>query len=164
MWCTAQCMATLRALRYLVALDLHVLTNNSTIFIGTDTMQDMGEVDWEDREMSQSHLQIIDLVQSLSFDWSDSLTMTAVDLEYLGSLNLQMCVRVDAIRCEVVGQLALLSLLTTACRMLHSQGCNMTATQAEKLNTETGYIILETDDKWCMRSRPATRLGVDCRT
>jgi hypothetical protein len=49
------------------------------ILYGTDA----GEVDWVDemgmgvqpfREMGQSHLRIIELVQSLCFDWFDSLT------------------------------------------------------------------------------------------
>ena len=143
----------------LAALDLHVLTNKGhhkgvleilQILFGTDNVQDMGEFDWGDemgmqlrpfREMGQSHLRVIEFVESLGFDWSDSLTTTPVDLEYLASLNLQGCVRVDPTGCEVVDQSALLSLLTFACRTLHSQGRITTTAQAEKLNAETAYIL-----------------------
>ena len=143
----------------LVALDLHVLTNKGhhkgvleilQILFGTEHVQDAGDFDWEDetgmqlqpfREMGQSHLRVIEFVESLSFDWSDSLTTTPVELEYLGSLNLLTCIRVDATGCEVVDQSALLSLLTSACRTLHSQGRITTTAQAEKLNAETAYIL-----------------------
>jgi nuclear pore complex protein Nup205 len=143
----------------LAALDLHVMTNKGhhkgvleilQILFGTDNVQDAGEVDWEDeigmqlqpfREMGQSHLRVIEFVESLGFDWSDSLTTTPVDLEYLGSLNLQACARVDATGCEVVDQSALLSLLTSTCRTLHSQGRITTTAQAEKLNAETAYVL-----------------------
>lgn len=143
----------------LAALDLHVLTNKGhhkgvleilQILFGTENMQDAGECDWEDelgrslqpfRELGQSHLRVIEFIQSLSFDWSDSLTTTSVDLEYLGSLNLHACVRMDPTGCEVVDQSALLSLLTSACRTLHSQGRITTTAQADKLNTETAYVL-----------------------
>ena len=143
----------------LAALDLHIMTNKGhhkgvleilQILFGTDNAQDVGEFDWEDeigmqlqpfREMGQSHLRVIEFVESLGFDWSDSLTTTPVDLEYLGSLNLQACARVDATGCEVVDQSALLSLLTSTCRSLHSQGRITTTAQAEKLNAETAYIL-----------------------
>ena len=143
----------------LAGLDLHVLTNKGhhkgvleilQILFGTENARDMGDVDWEDelgmslqpfREMGQSHLRIIEFVQSLSFDWSDSLTTTPVDLEYLASLNLHACIRMDATGCEVVDQSALLSLLTSACRTLHTQGRIATTAQAEKLNAETAYIL-----------------------
>ena len=143
----------------LAALDLHILTSKGhhkgvleilQILFGTENMQDVGELDWEDelgmslkpfRELGQSHLRIIEFIQSLSFDWSDSLTTTPVDLEYLGSLNLQTCIRVDATGCEVVDQSALLQLLTAACRTLHAQGRITTTAQAKKLNAETAYIL-----------------------
>ncbi|KAF8123903.1 nucleoporin Nup186/Nup192/Nup205, partial [Boletus edulis] len=123
----------------LAALDLHVSTNK-------------GEVDWEDgmgmqmqmqsfRGMGQSQLRVIEFVDSLGFDWSDSLTTTPVNLKYLGSLNLDACVRVDPTGCEVVDPSALLSLLTSACRSLYSQGRITTTAQAEKLNAETTYIL-----------------------
>ena len=143
----------------LAALDLHVLTNKGhhkgileilQILFGTENTQDMGEYEWEDelgmslqpfREMGQSHLRIIEFVQSLSFDWSDSLTTSPVDLEYLGSLNLHACARVDSTGCEVVDQSALLSLLMAACRTLHSQGRIATTAQAERVSVETAYIL-----------------------
>ncbi|KAF9219350.1 hypothetical protein BS17DRAFT_804452 [Gyrodon lividus] len=146
----------------LVALDLHVLTNKGhhkgvldilQILFGTESTQDGGEFDWDEdgfgtgiqlqpfREMGQSHLRVIEFVQSLSFDWSDSLAANPVDLEFLGSLNLHACVRVDPTGCEVVDRTALLSLLTFACRTLHTQGRITTTGQAEKLNAETAYVL-----------------------
>ncbi|KIJ60466.1 hypothetical protein HYDPIDRAFT_98637 [Hydnomerulius pinastri MD-312] len=147
----------------LAALDLHVLTNKGhhkgvleilQILFGTESVQDSGDFELDEdglggmgmqlqpfREMGQSHLRVIEFVQSLSFDWSDSLTANPVDLEFLASLNLHSCVRVDATGCEVVDKTALLSLLTNACRMLHTQGRITTAAQAEKLSAETAYIL-----------------------
>ncbi|KAF9238369.1 nucleoporin Nup186/Nup192/Nup205 [Melanogaster broomeanus] len=146
----------------LAALDLHVLTNKGhhkgvleilQILFGTDSMQVSGEFDWDEegfgtgmqlqpfREMGQSNLRLIEFVQSLSFDWSDSLTANPVNLESLSTLNLQACIRVDATGCEVVDRTALLSLLTAACRTLHAQGRITTSAQAEKLNAETAYIL-----------------------
>ncbi|KAF8130340.1 nucleoporin Nup186/Nup192/Nup205 [Boletus edulis] len=143
----------------LAALDLHVLTDKGhhkgvleilQILYGTEHVQDARGFDWEDGmgmqmqsfgEMGQSQLRVVEFVESLGFDWSDSLTTTPVDLEYLGSLNLDACVRVDPTGCEVVDQSALLSFLTSACRTFHSQGRITTTAQAEKLNAETTYIL-----------------------
>ncbi|KAH7882163.1 nucleoporin Nup186/Nup192/Nup205 [Phlebopus sp. FC_14] len=137
----------------LAALDLHVLTTKGhhkgvldilQILFGTEGVPG-GDYDWEDiqtfREMGQSHLRIIEFVRSLTFDWSDSLIAKPVDLEYLAQLNLHSCVRADATGCEVVDKAALLSLLTSACRILHSQGRITTSAQGEKLNAETSYIL-----------------------
>ncbi|EGO28547.1 hypothetical protein SERLADRAFT_413403 [Serpula lacrymans var. lacrymans S7.9] len=140
----------------LVALDLHVLTNKGhhkgvleilAIVFGVDASHADGHQVWEDdmlqpfQDIGQSHSRIIEFVQSLSFDWSDSVTVNPIDLEYLGQLNLHTCIRVDASGCEVVDRTALLSLLTTARRALHSQGQLTTSAHVDKLNTEINYIM-----------------------
>ncbi|KAG6331906.1 hypothetical protein ID866_7182, partial [Astraeus odoratus] len=141
----------------LAALELHVLTSKGhykdvldilQILFGTDGLHDHDtDNDWEDgamqlfRDVGQSQLRIIEFVQSLNFDWSDSLSVHPVDLELLASLNLHSCIRLDATGCEIVDRTALLSLLASASRLLHSQGQIATPAQAEKLNAETTYIL-----------------------
>jgi len=140
----------------LVALDLHVLTNKGhhkgvsdllDILFGNDGGHYEGSPSWEDgllqpfREVGQSYLRIIEFVQSLTFDWSDSLTVQPVELQFLGQLNLHSCVRTDATGCEVVDRTALLSLLTAARRSLHAQGNIVTAAHLEQLSAETTYIL-----------------------
>ncbi|KAH7924355.1 hypothetical protein BV22DRAFT_1035258 [Leucogyrophana mollusca] len=139
----------------LAALDLHVLTNKGhhkgvmdilEILFGAEVYSDEA-LDWEDemlqpfREMGQSQMRIIEFVQSLSFDWSDSLTVNPTELQFLGQLNLHSCVRVDATGCEIVDRTALLSLLTAARRALHTQGRIASSAHVEKLNAETTYIL-----------------------
>ncbi|KAH7909315.1 nucleoporin Nup186/Nup192/Nup205 [Hygrophoropsis aurantiaca] len=137
----------------LAALDLHVLTNKGhhkgviamlDILFGTEVYGDETS-EWEDemqfQEIGQSHMRIIEFIQSLSFDWSDSLTVNPVDLQFLGELNLHSCVRLDAAGCEVVDRTALLSLLTVARRTLHAQGRITSPAHVERLNAETTYIL-----------------------
>lgn len=138
----------------LVALDLHVLTNKGhhkgvtnllEILFGNETYHDSSS-GWDDllrpfEEVGQSHLRIIEFVQSLAFDWSDSLTVGHVELQFLSQLNLHSCIRVDATGCEIVDRAALLSLLATAKRALHAQGRIVTPAHAEQLSAETAYIL-----------------------
>ncbi|KAI6135337.1 nucleoporin Nup186/Nup192/Nup205 [Pisolithus thermaeus] len=140
----------------LAALELHVLTNRGhfkgvlnilQILYGTENLDDDIGAEWEDgmmqpfKEIGQSQLRIIEFVQSLNFDWSDSLAIHPVDVELLASLNLPSCLRLDATGCEIVDRSALLSLLKAASRSLHAQGRITTTALAEKLNSETTYIL-----------------------
>ena len=141
----------------LVALDLHVLTTRAhhksvsellELMFGNeeDYLEDAGE-SWEVavfkpfHEVGQSHLRMIELVQSLAFDWSDSLTIQQQELTFLGQLNLQSCLRVDESGCEVVDRTALLSLLTLAKRALHQQGRITTKAHTDALEAEGNYIL-----------------------
>ncbi|KAI5985097.1 nucleoporin Nup186/Nup192/Nup205 [Pisolithus albus] len=138
----------------LAALELHVLTNRGhfkgvlnilQILYGTENLYDDIDVEWEEgmmqpfKEIGQSQLRIIEFVQSLNFDWSDSLAIHPVEVELLAGLNLHSCIRLDETGCEIVDRSALLSLLTTASRSLH--GRITTTALAEKLNAETTYIL-----------------------
>ncbi|KAJ7145837.1 nucleoporin Nup186/Nup192/Nup205 [Mycena epipterygia] len=133
----------------LAALELHVLTSKGHfkgvaellhILFGNDSNAYPESQDGF-REVGQSHLRIIDLVQSLAFDWSDTLTVDPVELHFLGQLNLHSCVRRDATGCEIIDRTALLSLLTVARRMLHTQNSVVTPAQGDQLNAETTYIL-----------------------
>ncbi|KAI0742693.1 nucleoporin Nup186/Nup192/Nup205 [Daedaleopsis nitida] len=141
----------------LVALDLHVLTNRGhhksvsellELMFGNEEDYFEESVDnWETsmlkpfREVGQSHLRMIELVQSLDFDWSDSLIVQAQELEFMGQLNLQSCLRIDESGCEVVDRTALLSLLTLAKRTLHIQGRVATKAHVDQLEAESTYIL-----------------------
>ncbi|KAF8970600.1 nucleoporin Nup186/Nup192/Nup205 [Flammula alnicola] len=134
----------------LVALELHVLTNKGhfkavsellEILFGTD-MEYEEEHDFSTfHELGQSPMRVIDFLQSLMFDWADSLSVEPVEMQYLGQLNLQSCVRRDASGCEIVDRTALLYLLSAARRTLHTQGSVATQAQNEQLNTEIAYVL-----------------------
>ncbi|KAA1466852.1 hypothetical protein DENSPDRAFT_57546 [Dentipellis sp. KUC8613] len=139
----------------LVALDLHALTNRGhyksvaellELIYGNEEQQFEDE-DWEDqmfrpfRETGQSHMRIVEFVQSMSFDWADSLSLENVDLQLLGGLNLGTCVRVDEKGCEIVDKNTVLTLLIAARRSLHLQGQIVTEALAERLDAETSYVL-----------------------
>jgi nuclear pore complex protein Nup205 len=86
----------------------------------------MGMVVQPFRDVGQSHLQIVELVQLLSFDRSNSLTTTHA--------RASTGVRGGRSVCVVVAP-------HNRMPALHSQGCITTTAQADKLNTETGYIM-----------------------
>ncbi|EIW76673.1 hypothetical protein CONPUDRAFT_92653 [Coniophora puteana RWD-64-598 SS2] len=140
----------------LVALDLHILTNKNhhkgvldilQILFGNEVAYDEETNGWDVdvfqpfEGMGQSYLKIIDLVQSLNFDWVDQLAVNPVNLELLGHLNLHSCVRVDATGCEVVDKVALLSLLTAGRRALQSQGRLANPGATDKLVAEMDYVL-----------------------
>ncbi|PCH43029.1 hypothetical protein WOLCODRAFT_121398 [Wolfiporia cocos MD-104 SS10] len=141
----------------LVALELHVLTNKGhqksvadllELLFGNeeDYLEDGGNP-WEIeafkpfREVGQSHLRMIEFIQSLDFDWSDSLAVQPVQLEFLGHLNLHSCIRVDESGCEVVDRNALLSLLAMARHTLHLQQRILTPKHLEQLQSEMNYVL-----------------------
>ncbi|KAJ7041203.1 nucleoporin Nup186/Nup192/Nup205 [Mycena alexandri] len=133
----------------LAALDLHVLTSKGhskgvaellDILFGNGSDAYPGSQEGF-REVGQSHLRIIELVQSLAFDWADTLTVDSMDMYFLGHLNLHSCVRRDATGCEIIDRTALLSLLTVARRTLHAQNSVVTPAQGDQLNAETTYIL-----------------------
>jgi nuclear pore complex protein Nup205 len=133
----------------LAALDLHVLTSKGhfkgvaellDILFGNDSDVYPGSQDGF-REVGQSHLRIIEFVQSLAFDWADTLKVDPMEMYFLGQLNLHSCVRRDATGCEIIDRTALLSLLTTARRMLHTQNSVVTPAHGDQLNAETTYIL-----------------------
>ncbi|KAH9922299.1 nucleoporin Nup186/Nup192/Nup205 [Epithele typhae] len=140
----------------LVALDLHVSTSRTAhknvndlleLMFGTEEDSMDAGAEWEVdvfrpfREVGQSHLRMIELVQSLDFDWSDSLIVQPQELTLLGTLNLQTCLRVDESGCEVIDRTALLSLLTLAKRTLHQQGHVTFQAHVEALEAEGNYIL-----------------------
>lgn len=140
----------------LVALDLHVLTNKGhfksvmellDILFGNGNNYYDEPAGWEDdvlqpfREVGQSHLRIIEFLESLHFDWSDNLVVNPLQLQFFSQLNLQSCIRTDATGCEIIDRTALLSLLTTASHTLNAQGSIVTPAHSEQLTKETAYIL-----------------------
>lgn len=135
----------------LVALDLHILTNKGH-FKGVSELLDIlfghgsgyesdDEAFQPFREVGQSHMCIIEFLQSLSFEWFDSLTVDPIELQFLGQLNLHSCVRRDFAGCEVIDRAALLTLLAAAKKTLHAQGVIVTPAHAEQLEREATYVL-----------------------
>ena len=134
----------------LVALELHVLTSKShfkavsellEILFGTDIEYEEDHDFSTFHELGQSPMRIIDFLQSLMFDWADSLSAEPINLQFFTQLNLQSCIRADAAGCDIVDRTALLSLLTSASRVLHSQGSIATSAQNDQLAAEMRYIM-----------------------
>ncbi|KAJ3879118.1 nucleoporin Nup186/Nup192/Nup205 [Lentinula edodes] len=139
----------------LVALDLHVLTGKGRsrnisevldILFGNESVLEES-ASWQDEvfkpfhEVGQSHLKIIEFVQSLTFEWGDSLATKPVDLQLLAEVNLSVCLRKDAAGCEIIDRSALLMLLTASRRALFAQNKIVTPVQVQQLEAETSYIL-----------------------
>ncbi|PPQ70405.1 hypothetical protein CVT25_000888 [Psilocybe cyanescens] len=134
----------------LVALELHILTNKGhhkavsellEILFGTD-------LDYEEEhnfatfhELGQSPMRVIDFLQSLMFDWADTLTVRSVNMQYLQTVNFQSCIRKDTSGCEIVDRAALLNLLMLTMQGLHTKGTIATAAQNEQFDQEMNYIL-----------------------
>ena len=133
------CFLRLRSYIFdLVALELHILTNKGhfkgvsellDILFGTDFEYEEEHKFTAFHEVGQSPMRVIDLFQSLIFDWVDSLSVEPISLQCLGSLNLQSCIRRDATGCKIVDRTTLLNLLTSAKRTVHAQGGVATSAQ-----------------------------------
>ena len=145
------CFLRLRSYIFdLVALELHVLTNKAhfkgvsellDILFGTDFEYEEEHEFTAFHEVGQSPMRIIDFFQSLMFDWADSLSVEPISLQYLGSLNLQSCIRRDATGCEIVDRTTLLNLLSAAKRTVHAQGGVATSAQNDRLSREVSYVL-----------------------
>ena len=145
------CFLRLRSYIFdLIALELHVLTNKGhfkgvsellDILFGTDFEYEEEHQFTSFHEVGQSPMRIIDFFQSLMFDWADSLSVEPINLQYLGSLNLQSCIRRDATGCEIVDRTTLLDLLSAAKRTVHTQGGVATSAQNDRLSSEISYIL-----------------------
>lgn len=140
----------------LVALELHILTNKGQhqrvkelldLLIGTSEGTEDLDDDWENdafqpfNDVSQSRIRIIELFQSLEFEWYDSISVSPVELQYYKSVNLQACVRSDDNGCEVIDRTALFELLSSARRQLIRQGQVTSASHSAQLDSETKYIL-----------------------
>jgi nuclear pore complex protein Nup205 len=158
----------------LVALELHVLTNKGH-FKGVSELLDIlfgNDFEYEEdeftafHEVGQSPMRVIDLFQSLMFDWADSLSVEPISLQYLDSLNLQSCIRRDATGCEIVDRTSLLNLLSAAKRTVHAQGGVATSAQNDRLSSEISYILKVVlsrtiDGKFLMPEWEDSKLGDD---
>lgn len=141
----------------LVALELHVLTNKGhhkgamelleLLYANEEDLAGENSGHWEEElfrpfhEVGQTHIPIIEFLQSLDFDWVDSLAVDPAELEFFGNLNLTSCLRADASGCEVVDRTALVALLTAARRAVHAQGRILTQTHLQQAQAEMTYIL-----------------------
>lgn len=141
----------------LVALELHILVNKGhhksvselleLLFGNAGESFQNEQLGWEQeafrpfQEAGQSHIRMIEFLESLDIDWSDSLTPQPVEIEFLNTLDLQSCMQIDSAGCEVVDRTALIAMVANARRSLHSQGRILTAIHAQQLDAETDYIL-----------------------
>ena len=137
----------------LVSLELHVLTSSPknyhsrikellNLLFGTT---DGTDIDYEFamaapfNDISQSRIRLIELFQSLRFEWFDSLsaTLNPIPLSFYASLDLQSCLSADADVCEVVDWALLFEMLGNARRTLLRDGEVGTPSSIER-GPETG--------------------------
>ncbi|KIY63736.1 hypothetical protein CYLTODRAFT_493667 [Cylindrobasidium torrendii FP15055 ss-10] len=103
--------------------------------------------DWADdildsfRDVGQSSMRIIELLQSLAFEWTDTLVVEPVEVAFLGDLPLHSCTRRDASECEVIDRHSLLTLLNAAKTRLVQQNRVSSAAQAQQLDLEAAYML-----------------------
>lgn len=136
---------------HLAALELQLLVSKGQfkgvtelldILFGTDVECEEDEFGFPSfRRIGQSQMRIIDFLQSLMFDWADSLQVQPQTLQYLSALDLEASIRRDASGCEVVDRAIVLTLISDATKMLHAQGAISTVAQSEQLKRETTYIL-----------------------
>ena len=134
----------------LAALELQVLSDRGQSKGITELLDILFGVDMECEDesgipsfqgISQSRMRIMDFLQSLMFDWADSLRTQPQTLQYLSNLNFESCKRLDASDCEVVDRAAVLALISSAKKSLYAQGSITVVSQSEQLKKETTYIV-----------------------
>ncbi len=138
----------------LVAVELLILSHKGLqsnvsdlldLLFGGDTEADSGDpVTAAFRpfhDLGQSHARLIGFLQSLDIDWCDSMVVQPIDIQFLGQLNLQTCLRPDDTGCIVVDRTAVISLLSAAKNALQSSGSILTPAHVQQLSAETNYIL-----------------------
>ncbi|KEP47882.1 structural constituent of nuclear pore protein [Rhizoctonia solani 123E] len=89
----------------------------------------------------QGLMRVLELLESLAFQWTDAKSIDPVQLELFSDLNFDACLRPDPTGCYVVDAEALLTLLTQQKRYLQKQGFLPTPEHHTQLKTETRYLL-----------------------
>ncbi|KAG9095701.1 hypothetical protein FRC06_009514, partial [Ceratobasidium sp. 370] len=89
----------------------------------------------------QALMRVLELLESLAFQWADAITVDVVDLRLFGDLNFDSCLRADATGCQVVDAGALFALLTQQRRHLQRQGFLPTPEHHAQLKKESVYLL-----------------------
>ncbi|KAI0033042.1 nucleoporin Nup186/Nup192/Nup205 [Vararia minispora EC-137] len=142
----------------LTALELHATTGRGDrkaagtlleIVYGNEEQYSDADAEWQDevfgrpafRERGQSSMRVVEYVQSLAFDWVNSLAVDPQSLELLAGLNLSACLRTDNKGCEVVDRDVLLILLAHAQRTAQARGRIAAPADVERLAAEKAYVL-----------------------
>lgn len=149
----------------LVSLELHALTSSPKnyhsrikelldLLFGTTDATDL-EFEIEQmvpfNDISQSRIRLIELFQSLHFEWFDSLSasLNPIPLSFYANVDLQSCLSTDADGCEVVDRALLFDMLGNARRALMREGkvgamvanSALTKESLRQVEAETRYIL-----------------------
>ncbi|KAJ1300573.1 hypothetical protein OPQ81_002227 [Rhizoctonia solani] len=89
----------------------------------------------------QGLMRVLELLESLAFQWTDAKAVEPVQLQLFADLNFDSCLRPDATGCYVVDADALLSLLTQQKRYLQKHGFLPTPEHHTQLKAETRYLL-----------------------
>ncbi|KAG8742094.1 hypothetical protein FRC10_002030 [Ceratobasidium sp. 414] len=139
----------------LVSLELHIMTGAKQdpraarilgLLFQKPTTETEGALTVFEEAMNmpapgQALMRVLELLESLAFQWADAVAIDAVDLRLFGDLNFDSCLRADAIGCQVVDASALLALLTQQRRHLQRQGSLPTPEHHVQLKKETVYLL-----------------------
>ncbi|KAG9073412.1 hypothetical protein FS749_015253, partial [Ceratobasidium sp. UAMH 11750] len=139
----------------LVSLELHIMTGVEQdpraarilgLLFQKSTTETEGALTVFEEAMNmpapgQALMRVLELLESLVFQWADAVAIDAVELRLFGDLNFDSCLRADATGCQVVDAGALLALLTQQRRHLQRQGFLPTPEHHVQLKKETVYLL-----------------------
>ncbi|CAE6492429.1 unnamed protein product [Rhizoctonia solani] len=139
----------------LVSLELHIMSGVeqdprasrilSILFqkpsAGTDHALTIFEEAMNVPAPGQGLMRVLELLESLAFQWSDAKAIQPVELQLFADLNFDSCLRPDPTGCFVVDAGALLAMLTHQKRHLQKQGFLPTPEHHAQLKTETRYLL-----------------------
>ncbi|CAE6449212.1 unnamed protein product [Rhizoctonia solani] len=89
----------------------------------------------------QGLMRVLELLESLAFNWADAKTIEPVQLSLFADLNFDSCLRPDPTGCYIVDATALVNLLTQQKRNLQKQGYLPTPEHHTQLKTEMRYLL-----------------------
>ncbi|CAE6442649.1 unnamed protein product [Rhizoctonia solani] len=89
----------------------------------------------------QGLMRVLELLESLAFNWTDAKTIEPIQLALFADLNFDSCLRPDPTGCYVVDATALINLLAQQKRNLQKQGYLPTPEHHAQLKTETRYLL-----------------------
>ncbi|KAG9119549.1 hypothetical protein FRC07_005386 [Ceratobasidium sp. 392] len=139
----------------LVSLELHIMTGveqdpRASRILGLlfqkQTTETEGALTVFEEAMNvpapgQALMRVLELLESLAFQWTDASAVDAVELQLFSDLKFDSCLRADATGCQVVDAAALSALLTHQRRHLQRQGFLPTPEHHVQLKKETVYLL-----------------------
>lgn len=132
------------------ALELHLINPTGlhaaklvdALFTSPSSLLDDFEAGLYNGERAEQPLtRILDVLQSLDFEWQDDIPDTDMRLAFFASLDFSTCLQVDESGCEVYDFRALLSAMNAVKRQLQRMGALSGQNQQDALKLETRGVL-----------------------